>query len=176
MKMQKMMKRLLEFVVMPLCRNKAFFVFMYLLGCLTAWATLPNARGAKLYDNLYLELFLDVYVLAAVLTVLPRKVRVWVRGLFYVVLYASAVVDVYCFVKFQSTLTPTMLLLVGETDSREAGEFLRSCVSPDILVSQVGWVLMLLFVHILTVLRLRFPHSVPRKWYYLVRLISISFA
>ena len=95
MKMQKMMKRLLEFVVMPLCRNKAFFVFMYLLGCLTAWATLPNARGAKLYDNLYLELFLDVYVLAAVLTVLPRKVRVWVRGLFYVVLYASAVVDVY---------------------------------------------------------------------------------
>ena len=70
MKMLKMMKRLLEFVVMPLCRNKAFFVFMYLLGCLTAWATLPNARGAKLYDNLYLELFLDVYVLAAVLTVL----------------------------------------------------------------------------------------------------------
>ena len=167
------MKRLLEFVVMPLCRNKAFFVFMYLLGCLTAWATLPNARGAKLYDNLYLELFLDVYVLAAVLTVLPRKVRVWVRGLFYVVLYASAVVDVYCFVKFQSTLTPTMLLLVGETDSREAGEFLRSCVSPDILLSQVGWVLMLLFVHILTVLRLRFPHSVPRKWYYLVRSILI---
>ena len=144
---------------------------MYLLGCITAWATLPNVRGAHLYDNLYLELFLDVYVLTLILTLLPRKVMIWVRGFFYVVLYATAVVDVYCFVKFQSTLTPTMLQLVGETDSRESGEFLRSCVSPDVLMSDVGWVLLLLFVHVLTALRLRFPHFIPRRWRELIKSI-----
>ncbi len=157
-----------------MCRNKAFFFFMYMLGCICAWATLPNARGAKLYDNLYLELFLDVYVLATVLTVLPRRVMVWFRGFFYVVLYATAVVDVYCFVKFQSTLTPTMLLLVGETDSREAGEFLRSCVSPDILMSNVGWVLLLIAAHVFATLRLRFPHFVPKTWCRLVRSLCVN--
>lgn len=163
MKYLKTIGKVLAAVAEPLRLNCAFAVFMYMLGCITAWATLPDARGAHLYDNLYLELFLDVYVLTLILTVLPRKVMIWVRGFFYFALYATAVVDVYCFVKFQSTLTPTMLQLVGETDSRESGEFLRSCVSPDVLLSNVGWVLLLMFVHIISALQLALPplHSTP---------------
>ena len=103
-------------------------------------------------------------MLALVLTLLPRRVRPWVRGIFYFILYVVALVDVYCFVKFHSSLTPTMLLLVGETDTREAGEFLRSCVSPDILFSNVGWVVLLMFIHLLVTLQLRFPHFVPKNW------------
>ena len=103
-------------------------------------------------------------MLALVLTLLPRRVRPWVRGIFYFILYVAALVDVYCFVKFHSSLTPTMLLLVGETDTREAGEFLRSCVSPDILFSNVGWVVLLMFIHLLVTLQLRFPHFVPKNW------------
>ena len=171
MKYLKTVSHLLQLVMTPLRSNWAFFTFIYLLGCICAWVTLPDARGAKLYDNLYPELFLDVYVLATILTILPRRVKPWIRGFFYFVLYTAAVVDVYCFVKFQSTLTPTMLLLVGETDSREAGEFIRSCVSPDILISGVGWVLLLMAVHILTAIKLRFPHFVPRNWCRLVRSI-----
>lgn len=171
MKYLKTIGKVLAAVAEPLRRNCAFAVFMYMLGCITAWATLPDARGARLYDNLYLELFLDVYVLTLILTVLPRKVMIWVRGFFYFALYATAVVDVYCFVKFQSTLTPTMLQLVGETDSRETGEFLRSCVSPDVLLSNVGWVLLLMFVHIISALRLRFPHFIPRRWRELIKSI-----
>ena len=171
MKYFKTIGKVLATVAEPLRRNCAFAVFMYMLGCITAWATLPDARGARLYDNLYLELFLDVYVLTLILTVLPHKVMIWVRGFFYFALYATAVVDVYCFVKFQSTLTPTMLQLVGETDSRETGEFLRSCVSPDVIMSNVGWVLLLMFVHIISALRLRFPHFIPRRWRELIKSI-----
>ena len=171
MKYFKTIGKVLAAVAEPLRRNCAFAVFMYMLGCITAWATLPDARGARLYDNLYLELFLDVYVLTLILTVLPRKLMIWVRGFFYFALYATAVVDVYCFVKFQSTLTPTMLQLVGETDSRETGEFLRSCVSPDVLLSNVGWVLLLMFVHIISALQLRFPHFIPRRWRELIKSI-----
>ena len=171
MKYLKTIGKVLAAVAEPLRLNCAFAVFMYMLGCITAWATLPDARGAHLYDNLYLELFLDAYVLTLILTVLPRKVMIWVRGFFYFALYATAVVDVYCFVKFQSTLTPTMLQLVGETDSRESGEFLRSCVSPDVLLSNVGWVLLLMFVHIISALQLRFPHFIPRRWRELIKSI-----
>ena len=163
MKLPHWLYKLLSLVTMPLRKNPAFFVFMYVLGCVCAWSTLSHARGAKLYDNLYLELFLDVYVLTALLSLLPRVVMPWVRALLYVVFYAVALTDVYCFVKFDSTLTPTMLLLVGETDEREAGEFLQSCVSPDVLFSNVGWVLLIMLTHIFISLELRFPHLVPRK-------------
>lgn len=163
MKLPHWLYKLLSLVTMPLRKNPAFFVFMYVLGCVCAWSTLSHARGAELYDNLYLELFLDVYVLTALLSLLPRVVMPWVRALLYVVFYAVALTDVYCFVKFDSTLTPTMLLLVGETDEREAGEFLQSCVSPDVLFSNVGWVLLIMLTHIFISLELRFPHLVPRK-------------
>jgi heptose-I-phosphate ethanolaminephosphotransferase len=41
-----------------------------------------------------------------------------------------------------------MLMLVGETDSREVGDFLSSLVSPDLLFSRVGWILLLAVVNI----------------------------
>ena len=159
----KALRRICSLIMKPLRKNINFFVFVYLLGCVCAWTTLPDTRGAKLYDNLFPELFLDIYFLCVLLSVLPRKVMLWVRVLLYAVFYAAAVVDVYCFVKFDSTLTPTMLLLVGETDSREAGEFIKSCVSPDVVFSPLGWVLLLMLCHLLCVLRLRFPHFIPRR-------------
>lgn len=157
------LRQIAGWVLKPIRLNATFFTFMYVLGCVCSWVTIPHTRNAALYGNLYLELFLDVYVLALVLTIVPRVVRPWLRSLLYVVLYATALADVYCFVKFDSTLTPTMLLLVGETDSREASEFIRACVSPDVLFSNVGWVLLVPIMHILLTLELRFPHFVPRR-------------
>ena len=128
-------------------RNIAFFVFMYALGIVTAYAVLPETRNAKIYEHLFTELFVDVGILFLVLSLLPRKISLWVKRLFYVIAYAVALIDVYCFVKFDSTLTPTMLLLVGETNGQEATEFLRSYLSADILFSKVGWVLLVLVAH-----------------------------
>src|SRR3712207_8730860 len=56
-------------------------------------------------DNLFLELFLNDYIACIILTLLPAGVRVWVKRLFYVIIYAVTIVDVYCFWKFASTLT-----------------------------------------------------------------------
>lgn len=165
----------LRLVALPITTNRAFFVFMYVLGCVCSWAILPADRNAHVYDNLYLELLLDVYVMCIVLTLIPRVVRRWVRAVLYVVLYVTALVDVYCYVKFQSTLTPSLLMLVGETDSREAGEFLRSCVAPDVIFSNMGWVLLVAVIHIFWSLQLRFPHAIPWRVRALIRSIFIRF-
>lgn len=164
MKISDILRKFFCYVTKPIRLNARFFLFMYILGCVCSWATLPDSRNAKLYENLYPELLLDIYVCCLVLAAIPRRVRTWVRGAAYIALYATAVVDVYCFIKFNSTLTPTMLMLVGETDSREAGEFLRACVSPDVLFSKLGWVVLIIAVHALTELRLRFPFVVPPRW------------
>ena len=139
----------------PIQKNGAFFVFMFALGwiCTQLEITL-HLKGAKPYELSAPELFLDIYVVCVILTLIPQKVRYWVRALLYVVLYGIALVDMFCYVKFESTLTPTMLMLMGETNQRESQEFLASYLGWDIIHSHVGWILLLILVHILwTVLR-----------------------
>lgn len=139
--------------MLPLLKNGVFFFAMYALGILCAYLTLPNNKGQDVYDNLWLELFLDVYFACAVLTVIPAKVRRWVRLALYVVLYGVALTDVFCFWKFGSVISPSMLMLVGETDSREAGEFLSTYLSLDVLSSPVAWIMLLFILHSLVDLR-----------------------
>ena len=137
----------------PIEKNGAFFVFMFALGWLcTQLEIMPyylRNRGAQPYELALPELFLDVYVVCVLLMLIPRKVRLWVKAFLYLILYGIAIVDVFCYVRFESTLTPTMLMLIGETSSQEAGEFLSAYLSWDIITSELGWVLLLLLVHVL---------------------------
>jgi heptose-I-phosphate ethanolaminephosphotransferase len=144
----------------PIAKNGAFFVFMFALGWLCCQLEIMpyylRHRGAQPYGLTVPELFWDLYVVCVVLTLLPRKVRLGVKALLYLFLYGIAIVDVFCYVRFESTLTPTMLMLVGETSSQEAGEFLSAYLSWSVLTSEVGWILLLMLVHLLwTVLRWR---------------------
>ncbi len=139
--------------MLPLLKNGVFFFAMYALGILCAYLTLPDNKGQDVYDNLWLELFLDVYFACAVLTVIPAKVRRGVSLALYVVLYGVALTDVFCFWKFGSVISPSMLMLVGETDSREAGEFLSTYLSLDVLSSPVAWIMLLFILHSLVDLR-----------------------
>lgn len=148
MKLIDATKRVLSKVFVPLRKNGAFFIFMYILGMVCTYAVLPDYPGFHAYEFAPHELFADLYVLCLLLTILPERLRTWTRNILYVIAYSVAIVDVYCFVKFDSTITPTMLLLVGETNSQEAGEFLASYLTPDIIFSRLGWVLLVLFVHI----------------------------
>ena len=135
----------------PIQKNSAFFVFMFALGWICTQLELMPVylvgKGAKPYELTVPELFLDIYVICVVLTLIPKKLRFWVRGLLYVILYATAIVDMYCYVRFESTLTPTMLMLANETTGQEASEFLLGYLSLDVITSKVGWVLLLALTH-----------------------------
>ena len=174
--------KLLRGILAPVRLNARFFFFMYLLGIVCSYAVLPNRRGVTVYDNLWLELLLDVYLVCLLLCVFPAKVRRWVRVAFAVTAYVVAFVDVFCFVKFGSTLNPTMLLLVGETTGREAAEFFSSYLSADVLWSGCGLILLTAVVHLLTsVLKSRlqpvFVHLIPsflRSWEWVFGLILLA--
>lgn len=124
--------RLLEAPFRPIRENFVFFVCMFALGylCTQLQITLHLA-GAKPYELSAPELFFDLYVLCCLLLLVPQKVRPYVRWVVALVLYAIALVDMFCYVRFESTLTPTMLMLALETDGRETSEFFRSYVGWD---------------------------------------------
>ena len=144
---------MLGWLFAPIGKNGAFFVFMFALGYLcTQLEIMPyylRNRGAKPYELSVPELFLDIYFLCAVLTLIPRKIRIFVKALLYLLLYSVAIVDMYCYERFESTLTPTMLMLVGETNAQEAQEFLSGYLSWDVIRTNVGWILLLALTHIL---------------------------
>ncbi|MBR4275636.1 MAG: sulfatase-like hydrolase/transferase [Prevotella sp.] len=129
-----------------------FFLFMYLLGIVSSIVTVPNWKGAHMYENAPWELFVDVYLLSAIVCLVPARVksfplRTVVKALIYCVIYPLYIIDTFCFVKFGTTINPSMLLLVGETNSGEASEFFQSYLSPEILLTEVGIIMLVPLVH-----------------------------
>lgn len=141
------LKRLSRILFSPVGNNAAFFIFMYTLGIVCTYAVVPDKRGYHAWVNAPFELFTDITLLCVLLRLLPRGISRWIKRAFYVTAYLSAVTDVYCFVKFDTTITPTMLLLVGETNGDEAAEFLSSYITPDLMFSRLGFVLLLILIH-----------------------------
>lgn len=142
------MKRISDIITAPIRRNPTFFLFMYLLTLTAAACTVVVSAKQVLYPNAWAEIFFLLYALCAVLALLPKAVRRVVRGIIYAIAYPAAIADVYCYVKFDAPLNPSILMLAGETDSREAGEFFATYLSPDILVTYVGWILLILLLHV----------------------------
>ena len=144
----------------PIQKNGAFFVFMFALGWLcTQHEIMPyylRNRGALPYELSAPELFFDLYGLCVLLTLIPRRIRIWVKALLYILLYSIAVVDMYCYERFESTLTPTMLMLVTETSPQEAREFLSGYLNWEVLRTGVGWILLLALLHL--------SWTILRKW------------
>lgn len=146
----------------PIRQNGMFFLTMYFLGCLVAWLTKSHVIGAHLYENLYPELFFDVTFLCIILWIIPKKIRPCIRVIFYIILYGLALVDVYVFMRYDTTMTPTVMMLMMETDSSEASEFIQTIFSTDVIFGKVGWILLMILVHVLvTVARkfIRLPFS-----------------
>ena len=65
----------------------------------------------------------------------------------YVNLYLTTAVDVFCRVQLDTIVTPTMLLLVGETNGREASEFVSSYLSFSVLFTKFGWIVLIGLLH-----------------------------
>lgn len=147
-KVQRLLGRVLSGFARLYEKEAAFLVFMYTLGLVCTYAVVPAKRGYHAYELAPEELFFDISLLCALLCVMPARAERVLRRVFYVAAYLLAVVDVYCFVKFDTTITPTMLLLIGETNREEASEFLKSYLSADLLTSRLGRVLLVMLAHI----------------------------
>ena len=178
MKFIKYAVSLLNKAYQPIKDNASFFFFMYLIGILVSYAELPaNNPDAAVYGNLWLELFLDLYVICIILTLFPLKIRRWIRAFLYIIAYCTSLTDLFCWVKFQSTLNPSMLLLVGETDEREASEFFSSYFTSDLIFSSVGLLLLVMLIHILTTFlkKVKLPPAISYKVTVAKQIINHSY-
>ena len=147
-----------------------FLVFMYALGIVEGYAVLPHWKGAEVYGNLYYELFFDLLILTFFVALVPRNIgrfplRKAVRGFIYIVAYSLAIIDTFCMVQFGNTISPSMLLLVGETTGNETAEFLSTYVNLEVVfTTELGWVLLVLLAHIIYEVVKKKVKRVKWKW------------
>lgn len=146
--LQKLSK-LLELPFLPIKKNLVFFIFMFLLAYITyRLEMLQTADMEERCASAASELFVDLYAICIVLAIIPLKPRRWIRALIYLIVYPTSIVDIYCFTRFGTSLNPTMLLLVGETNSGEASEFLSTYLNWDILSTDVGIIVNIALIHL----------------------------
>ncbi|MBQ0073261.1 MAG: sulfatase-like hydrolase/transferase [Prevotella sp.] len=136
------------------------FVLLYILGLVSSIITVPNLKGAHMYENAPWELFVDVTVVCLLLFLIPKALKtgkrsIPLRGIITTILfiftYTLYIIDTFCFVKFGTTINPSMLLLMGETNGNEASEFLNTYVTADLLWSEVGIIMLVPLAHIIIV-------------------------
>lgn len=149
------MDRVATAVLAPIRGNRIFFGFMYLLGAIcVVFVAYGGSRLVALF-----QLFSDLYIVCALLLAFPPGVRRYVRGMLYVVFYLLAVVDMACYVRLGSPITPIYLELLRHTDVREAGEALSAYCSWKMLFSPLAVILLLLGGNVAAVFR---KNGVPR--------------
>ncbi len=142
-------EKALEWMWYPIGRNGMFLPFMYILGIVVGIVEVPNWKGAHIYGNIWLELFIDLYAICIILAFIPARIRRWCHHLIYIIAYTLALIDVFCWEKFSSTISPSMLLLVSETTGNEASEFLSTYITPDLFATNFAWIPVILLCHVL---------------------------
>ena len=139
-----------EKILLPLRKFPRTAFFMYLLGFIILVIIHQGGRHVSVF-----ELLVDVYMLCLLLSLLPKTLARWAKGLVYVIAYGRALVDMFCYTRFGTPITPGFLRICLETNQQEATEALATYVTPQSLLSPVLLILLLMAVHILTAMRKR---------------------
>lgn len=123
-------------------KNFCFFIFSFLLGSICIWATADKSH-LPYFLKLYAELFLELYLLCIPLSFIKPKPRAACQWILSIILYIVAIVDLFCFVRIGSTLSPAILRLMLETTPSEATDFFGTYITADVFFSPVGLILLL---------------------------------
>lgn len=121
--MQQTIKKIILSALIPLQKNTSFFVFMYILGIIVAYTQ------DALCLRLCAELFLELYCLCAIMSLLPssvlRPVTVYISAFAYLI----AIIDNICYHVTGNAISPLLLQLLLQTNTKEASEAIVAYIS-----------------------------------------------
>lgn len=134
-----------EKIFAPVLKNLRFAIFMYALGFISLLFIHRGGRHVSVF-----ELVVDIYVLCCVLYLLPLKISRCVKGLFYVIAYGLAIVDMFCVYRFGAPINSSLVRVCAETNQREAVEALASYVTWQSISLPLFLIILLLMIQVLT--------------------------
>lgn len=123
--------------------NLSFFLFLFLFGsvCIIAepW---DGSRALGL-----MELPFDLYVLCALMMLIPKKVRRGVKVVLSALLYLIGLIDVWCYHELHMPITASLLQLVLQTNRQESLEAVGAYWNHAVMFSPFGLLLLIAAAH-----------------------------
>lgn len=116
----------------PLREEYVFFFFMYLIFVIARYIEEPSSRQSPYV--FYLETAGDIYILCTLLSIIPRKIRLWVRLLLYILGYAASFSECFIHERFHLLFGPITVQLLSETTGSETSEFIDAYVKGPVLL------------------------------------------
>ncbi len=128
----------------PLRKEYVFFVFMYIAFVAARILESPTSHTPTYV--FYLENIADLYLVCALLCIIPQKARRWIRAIMYIVGYTAVIAEGFVHERFHLMFGPITIQLVMETTPGETSEFLASYLKGWAL-----WKILLVYVPIIAV-------------------------
>lgn len=148
MKPQKQsIQQIVALLLKPISKNWCFFLMMYLLGAFCIFVT-DECIYLPFYVKLFFELFLDLYLLCILISVLPRPIAITSKCLLSILFYLCTFAELFCILRLDTQITPSVVQLVLETNAKEAGDFFSTYINPQLLLSPIGILCILLLLHL----------------------------
>ncbi len=171
----KRFNKILSAVLRPIRENMLFFLFLYLLGILTMMVEVW-ALNFKIQRFNFLSWIFDLYLLCFLLSILPNKIRKWIRILLCFILYFLSIINSFCVHYFYAKIGTEILNVVLETNPRESSEFIDKYINLEIIYSGIGLILILLLIHLIFAFSLnRFKKWISSQWAFLLPTYKILF-
>lgn len=131
-------------IALPFEKNKVFAFFMITLFFYTNYVCCTAYRDPHLHAKVWAEAIIDLFLICIFLILLPIKIREFIKSIIYLFAYSLSIIECYCVINFSSTINPSILQLLSETNSREASDFistfitLRTFISPLTIIGIIG--------------------------------------
>ena len=128
----------------PLRKEYVFFVFMNIAFVAARILASPTSHTPTYV--FYLENIADLYLVCALLCIIPQKARRWIRAIMYIVGYTAVIAEGFVHERFHLMFGPITIQLVMETTPGETSEFLASYLKGWAL-----WKILLVYVPMIAV-------------------------
>ncbi len=152
---------------MPIGKNQGFYLAIILLFSISI---IPIEYGRCSRMRAGFEMFGDVYILCAVISLLPEKVRHYSKYAIFLVLYIIGLADMISYQVMGIALVPNIVQTWLQTNWNEATEALRIHLSAKLLLTPVTLFLILPFF----VYQIKRKIVIHRKFIYPLFLLTLA--
>ena len=112
------LRKAIHYISKPIISNPLWFAFAYIWGAVCNTFVIWN--GSRLIG--FMQLFLELYLLTAIITTFPKKIRQTVKLSLGAFLCPISIIDLFCYCKLKMPITATLLYTFLQTNTDEALE------------------------------------------------------
>lgn len=169
MRINSKAEKLLKRISKPITENVVWFVSTYTL--LAFCTMLFPWNGSRIIG--VLQLYVELYIVAVVITLLPSRIADVTRWLLTILFYIICLLDTFCYCRLNIPITPTLLALFMQTNNKEAQEAIVAYTSDFEALTPIIGIVTIFIANIVLLFLNRKIKNIATKYTTLIALSSI---